>query len=185
MNGRKQKLYEKVFQFFRDAHQINPQTLMCDFERAMKNAAKSVWRSCIIRGCLFHYEQAILRKAKRTPKIAKGLKKSTHVKQVMKMMAKIPLLPEDKLEEGLLETLNYQKTHRLSKMFKTFNQYYIKQWSKQCFISDDFDLLTNNFCESFNSKLKRLIHKNPSTFMFLSKIDFLEKIFIIKFNFHS
>lgn len=170
MDGRKQELYVKIFEYMRDIHEIYPHTVMCDFEKGMKNAGKRVWKNCTIRGCLFHFQQAILRKAKSFPEIASSLNKSINVRYAVRMFGKIPLLPSNKLEDGLLEVFQFQKSHKLAKMFKGFNKYYMRQWAKLSFCSDDLDMLTNNYCESFNAKLKRLIHKNPSTFMFLSKL---------------
>ncbi|RWS20639.1 uncharacterized protein B4U80_09577, partial [Leptotrombidium deliense] len=43
---------------------LNPSTIMTDFEVAAQNAFRSFFPNCIIRGCFFHFCQAIYRKIK-------------------------------------------------------------------------------------------------------------------------
>ena len=41
---------------------MEPQSIMCDFERALVQAAPAIWPSCTVRGCFFHYKQTLFRK---------------------------------------------------------------------------------------------------------------------------
>lgn len=58
MSDRSTQLYESVFDHFKEIG-IEPQSLMSDFERAIRKSACAVWPDIEINGCWFHYCQAI------------------------------------------------------------------------------------------------------------------------------
>jgi len=41
----------------------DPQTVLADYELAIRNSVSTIWPCTVVRGCLFHFKQAILRKA--------------------------------------------------------------------------------------------------------------------------
>ena len=42
---------------------LEPQTVLADYELAIRNSVSAIWPSTTVRGCLFNFKQAILRKA--------------------------------------------------------------------------------------------------------------------------
>ncbi|RWS16627.1 uncharacterized protein B4U80_05757, partial [Leptotrombidium deliense] len=43
---------------------LNPATVLTDFEIAAQNAFNSIFPNCMVRGCFFHFCQAVYRKIK-------------------------------------------------------------------------------------------------------------------------
>lgn len=170
MSHRSAPLYELIFKYLRDDIKISPTDIMCDFERAMKKAANSVWQNCQINGCLFHYRQALSRRARKEKNLSKKLNKNSSARVALHLFMNLSFLPEYLIYEGLEVIYKFQKSHKLFKAFKSFNKYFEKNWIHRLnFCSSDLNLLTNNVCEGFNSKLKKIIITNPSTLSFLGK----------------
>lgn len=44
----------------------DPQSVLCDYETGLHNAIQTVWPSTTLRGCYFHYKQALWRALQRT-----------------------------------------------------------------------------------------------------------------------
>ena len=42
---------------------LDPQTVLADYELAIRNSVSSIWPSTVVRGCLFQFKQAMLRNA--------------------------------------------------------------------------------------------------------------------------
>jgi hypothetical protein len=47
-----------------DSYELNPAEIFCDFELAAINAAKTVFPSVSVKGCHFHFCQAIKKRIK-------------------------------------------------------------------------------------------------------------------------
>lgn len=64
--GKTETLYTNFLSALNDlaptASLFDPQTVMCDFERGLHNAAINVWPSSTIRSCYFHFKQCLWRK---------------------------------------------------------------------------------------------------------------------------
>lgn len=172
MSHRSSSLYEMIFKYLRDHVNIHPANIMSDFERAMRKGAKNVWKLCVLNGCVFHYRQALSRRSRVEKKLSDKLSKSLNARRVLRLYMNIIFLPVHLIDEGLMVIRQFQKNHKLAKCFKSFNTYFCKNWLKKLnFCSRDLDLLTNNVCEGFNSKLKKIIISNPSTYTFLGEYE--------------
>ena len=42
---------------------LDPKTVLADYELAIRNSVSTIWPCTVVRGCLFHFKQALLRKA--------------------------------------------------------------------------------------------------------------------------
>lgn len=173
MERRVRGLYERVFEFLRDSIKMSPAKFICDFEYALRSAAKRVWSSIIISGCWFHHCQCLKRKKNSLPALSKLIRRNNKAKVIYQMFLKIPLLPENQMRAAFEIIIRLQKQHNFVKRFASFNTYYALQWlqkmDKKSYNVYKSDHRTNNCAEGFNSKLKRIIPRNPSTFTFLRK----------------
>lgn len=143
---------------------------MCDYEPAIRVAAKNSWMECKILGCWFHYCQAITRRIKTIDSLAK-LRKTNYAATVcFKMFLNLPLLPQDKILEGFQEIISFQKDNNFHKEFIVFNKYFLNNWLNILISYENILHRTNNVNESFNAKIKRKIGRNPSTLKFLGEI---------------
>ena len=59
-------LYKAVLQKIKElVPEFNPVMIMADFEASLRDALKDTFPQCVIKGCWFHYTQAVNRKAKK------------------------------------------------------------------------------------------------------------------------
>lgn len=86
MTAKSTKLYKKIFSFLRDGLLLNPALLMSDFEAAARKAALLVWPQLDLAGCYFHFAQALRRKARMFPLLAKQLRKGKTASTVLKVL---------------------------------------------------------------------------------------------------
>lgn len=93
------------------------------------------------------------------------------------MFIRLALLQPNEAAEGLKVILQYQSDLKLRGIFAGFNQYFNKYWMNSIkpvgFCVGHLTHRTNNYVESFNAKMKRKIHVNPSAFSFLRERIFL------------
>lgn len=180
MEGRKYEDYFCLFEFLRDALNINPGTLMADFEKAVRKAAKVIWPACKVEGCMFHFCQAVRRKARSYDEIAALLEcnRSSQTRfianNIIRMFMRLCLLPTCKIEEGIREILEYAKQHRLYASFTRFHEYFQETWMKG-YKPDDWNVSnrlrrTNNDLESLNGILKTFVQRHPSVYQFMDSM---------------
>ena len=152
---------------------ILPGKVMLDYEASMRKAVRKVWKNTSLKGCYFHYTQAIRRKSNSIKALSFLIKNNPNAYKVYKMFLKLPLLPMKKINAGLRSIIKFQNTLKLTKYFKKFNIYFVNTWVKK-FKSTTFCVSnernkTNNYTESYNAKIKKFIQKNPSIYTFLGK----------------
>lgn len=173
MEGRKYEDYLFLFKWLRDALNMNPGSMMADFEKATRKAAREVWPGCSIDGCMFHFCQAIKRKARSMEEVSAALKKE-EARTVLRMYMRLCLLPLSKVDEGLKAIKQYSKQHRLGQALERFHEYFVETWMHN-YTPADWNVQnrirrTNNNLESFNSVLKTVIQRNPSAYSFLDSM---------------
>ena len=60
--GKTEVLYTDFFDHLDSLAQSDPQSILCDYEKGLHNALHSIVPSATIRGCYFHFKQALGRK---------------------------------------------------------------------------------------------------------------------------
>lgn len=79
-------------------YDLNPQFILSDFEIAFMNAARTIFPNSSIKGCLFHFTQAIYKQA-----IVKGLKTQYHdnpvIRDFIQKLLALPFIPEPEIED--------------------------------------------------------------------------------------
>ncbi|CAF0790833.1 unnamed protein product [Brachionus calyciflorus] len=76
---------------------LNPKSIMADFEKASTIAMQFHFPNIIVKGCWFHFRQAIFRKA-----VQLGLKNNYHkdnYREFINLLGALSLLPIDKVKE--------------------------------------------------------------------------------------
>jgi hypothetical protein len=174
---------------------LNPRLAILDFERATMNALRHEFTNIILKGCWFHFKQAIFKKICNLG--LRGLYNSPDQKQWFQKFGALALMPMSYINRALIHIRDEMPNDR--KCQKLFN-YFIRQWinSKNRFLTV-FNLLyliisfiidtspsvwnhytttdnirTNNHIEGFNSKLNKKIRKHPSIYEFIECIKSIE-----------
>jgi hypothetical protein len=129
-------------------------TILIDFEMASKKAMeielKTAARGIDIKGCRFHFGQAVSRNFDK--KGLKPLKDNEEVFQWKKRILGLPLLPP-KYVRYIWETelKNYPKVRGFSSQFKKFCAYFEKQWLSSDEYITHWNHFNNSLCRTTNS----------------------------------
>lgn len=136
-----------------------PKIFHSDFETAMTNALKKEFPRVTIKGCYYHYLNALWRKAKFL-----GLKTKMNLR-IVGLCKSLPLLPVEYINEGW----NYiqSECHEMQEV-KPFVTYMNKYWLKNYEFIKEWCVYnqlhrTNNFAEGWHARLNRVINKNYVT----------------------
>lgn len=133
MTNKTTEAYQEVFAFIEDKLQfkLEPSLCMTDYEEALRSAVRNYWPACDLRGCQFHYKQAVQRKCKADPTLKELLKKSPVARKIKKMLMNIVLLPADKTLEGYKIIQNFAKKKKMNGQFADLFLYFERQWLRQ------------------------------------------------------
>lgn len=105
--GKSQAVYEELFQAIVDrcenlGFDLDPNTIVCDFELAVIKAAKSIFGDHIgVQGCFFHLTQSTWRKIQELG-LSQMYQENRDVKLFCGMIDALAFLPCDKISEGLV-----------------------------------------------------------------------------------
>lgn len=180
MEGRSYEDYLYLFKFLRDALSIEPGSIMADFEKAVRKAAKEVWPACKIEGCMFHFCQALRRMARSMEEITKLLEKTQPIRiksqahTILKMYMMLCLVPLPRVDEGIESIKKYTKQQRLTKPFTRFHKYFLDTWVHR-YKPSEWNVSsrvrrTNNDLESLNGVLKTALQRSPDVYRFMDSM---------------
>ena len=71
---------------------FDPQSVLCDFERGLHNAISSVWPSATVRGCYFHFKQALWFKMQAFELVPEYKVLSSPVRKWLKITGALPFM---------------------------------------------------------------------------------------------
>ncbi|XP_046583798.1 uncharacterized protein LOC124290982 [Haliotis rubra] len=151
-----------------------------DFEMAAIRAVELEFPAAEVKGCFFHYTQAIWRKTQELG-LAVMYREDPLVERWVRRAAALPLLPLRQVQDAWVDTMNSSPDVPGS---QTFNDYITTTW-----VDDDarfplpiwnhhdtFGPRTNNNIEGFHSRLNAtLSHRHPKIFRFMEIIWKIEK----------
>ncbi|RNA02875.1 Ragulator complex LAMTOR3, partial [Brachionus plicatilis] len=170
-----EKTYREAFGFIKDLaieknFTLNPVTVMTDFEIASINAIKFHFPNVILKGCWFHFRQAVFRNS-----VKFGLKQHYHkdeYREFINLLGALSLLPLDKVEEGFQKIKSYMPNDpKCDNLYK----YFERQWIKNTKISEwnhhNSNVRTNYRIEGFHSGLNKMITSyHPNIFVLIKHL---------------
>lgn len=168
MSHKDQKSYEILFNMIKS--QIpdwKPKTYKSDYEIAAMKAIKKIFPEVTVKGCFFHYNQAVWKKG-----AALKLTKSKLLKRQVALSAVLPLIPDSEILNGWAYIASESPNDEQSKKFRL---YMIKQWIKPrdaefrktwCVFGERHR--TTNFLEGWHHALNNAVgKKKPNINMLL------------------
>lgn len=171
VTDKKEETYQIIFQLLLSQNPSwKPEKFTTDFETAQMNAIQSVFPEVDIKGCFFHFTQALSKKAK-----SLHILKNRACKRHVALCAALALLPEQATDEGwfyIMEDWSEQNENLVK-----FNDYFTKQWLQKedmrriwCFNSERHR--TTNSVEAWHSSINKKLCGNtkPNILQFLSII---------------
>lgn len=103
---------------------------MTDYEDGMRLGIRRRWPNVRVRGCLFHFKQAINRKTKKLG-MKRFLDKNINAREVKAMLANIPLLPSTQIVTGFSAVKIYATEKNVDKNFAKLFTYFGNYWLQQ------------------------------------------------------
>lgn len=150
MSDKKASTYVEVFQFLeRNCMRLNPSSFMTDFETAMRNALRRVYGAGIrIRGCWFHYTQAVRRRCASIADMFRSLNADKEANNLYNRFLVLPLVPENKIVEAY--HLLKSEADQFGTLFDDFLDYFDRQWIVRVSNNKDFAQIHNIYFTIYN-----------------------------------
>lgn len=174
MSGKRRRDYKKVFAKTKDVlgGELKVKEITVDFEASMWNAIPEILPDVIIRGCSFHWGQAVWRKIQEI-----GLQVpytddvGTH-KFLRKVLA-LPYVPAEHIEELFIRF--YRKandSHALITLLDYIKNTWIHSdiWPPRAWCVFGRSIRTNNDLEGWHNRLNRKARKGQLNFYLLIKL---------------
>lgn len=124
MSNRTAESYKAVIEYIEEnIFQLEPTSLMTDWELGMRKALKLCYPNCILRGCWFHYCSSLRKKC-----IKLGLdgllKTNDYAKKISLQFMSLALLPKQHFETGLNHIKRLIPGYNLTPVFRSFLSYF-------------------------------------------------------------
>lgn len=131
MTGKKGNHYKAVFKYINEnVFDLEPASIITDFEAGMRNAIETVYPASILKGCWFHFKRAIRQKCRKEGLHAIS-KSYPEAKLIENALMNIPLLPQASIEQGYMEVKQMANEIRLKSKFKGVFAYFENYWLDQ------------------------------------------------------
>lgn len=177
MTRKTQKAYEHALKYINEnVFSLQCETIITDYESAMRQAIRNVVPGVKLLGCWFHYAQAIRRKFASISELFELIRTNENISTIYYKFICLALLPHDKIERAFNELA--LEALQMSETFTPFIRYFQNQWLKRVgpkkisvFLEE-----TRTTCaaEGYNGKLGKTFQKHPNFFVFVESLQWEE-----------
>lgn len=98
--GKTQSLYTALFEQLDQIRSFTPQSILMDYEIAMRNAVGAVWPGAVKRGCFFNYKQAMNKKVAMFDLKTEYETLGSDIRRAIKMLRTLPFVPEGDVRDA-------------------------------------------------------------------------------------
>ena len=167
MQNKSQSSYEAVFQKIKEMIEeggpSQVEMVMCDYERAIWNSLRAVWPTARVKGCWFHYCQAIYKRVKHE-KLGNGFFNHIQVHKMARRLMTLALVDRNSIPLLFAELKRkYEPQINTSPGVKNLFNYFEKFWlhgTADGFGPKDYScyrqhIRTTNIVESWNGEIFR------------------------------
>lgn len=131
MTNKTEALYKATFNFIEQRiYQLRPTSFTVDYERAQRNAIRSIYIAVVISNCWFHYTQSVRKRGSQIDGFFALVNKYEELSDAYHMILALPLLPAEHIGEVFATIKVNVQSHGQHEMFARFLQYVEKQWLK-------------------------------------------------------
>lgn len=132
MTKKTEESYASIFKYIQEhIFQLEPVSFTTDYEVAMRNAIKRIYKNAILVACWFHYTQALRRKCSKIDNFFLHAAQNEMINRIFHKFLAIPLLPPNKIREGFELLKLALQCMEPRKPFKEFLTYYERQWLRK------------------------------------------------------
>ena len=150
---------------------LRPVAMFTDFEQAAQNAARTVF-NCNLKGCMFHYRQAIWRNAQKCG-LQTLFNTDPSVNRLIRHASALPLIHPRDIDDVWLNAL--ENADLDDARIVRFSDYVTEQWVEADgrLVWNHFHTIgsrTTNHLEGWHSKLNKAGPNHPNIFKFVDLI---------------
>lgn len=132
MSKKTEDSYRSMFEYIEEnIFQLEVDCFTTDYEKAMRNAIKSVYTNATLISCWFHYCQALRRKCSKIKHFFVCAAKNETVERIFHKFLALPLLPPSKIQEAFDLLKLALGCMQPRQPFEEFLKYYEKQWLRK------------------------------------------------------
>lgn len=159
---------------------LNPVSFMTDYEAGMRNAIRTSFPACAPKGCYFHYTQALRKRGQKLSGFFPTIVKNKEQHRLYHKFLVLPLLPPGLIPGAFAILKSAARSH--GTIFDNFVTYFEMHWmlmvGPEAFSVHGLRSRTNNFVESHNSSLNKMISVGSSLLTVVSGLltDELRKV---------
>jgi len=181
LNNTEQTTYETLFSElkknackFTENADVAPKNIYCDFDEAITSAAKNIFPDINIKYNILYYKKSL--EIQKNNLCLKEVENNNDLYIYYKAISNLPFINPERINDiyneikCMCQTKNYDSFLKFLEYFEQtyLHNYDINQWN----YCNYTDFLTNNYLESLNNFLNKLLGKNPS---FYKLINILKK----------
>ena len=161
MSSKRKKDYVAVFKAMKTlAANLVSVKFVTDFESAIWGAVASVFPRATMRGCSFHWSQALWRQVQDSG-LAVKYQESAEVYNYIKLLFALPFLPHAEISNAF-EMVVSSASEQLRELLGPINNYIRRnwlggQWKPEQWSVHDRAIRTNNDCEGWHNRLNRKV----------------------------
>lgn len=131
MSKKTEESYAHIFEYIeQNIFQLEPDSFTTDYEKAMRNGLKSVYKNALLVACWFHFCQALRRKCSKIPDFFKHVSSNEAADRLFHKFLALPLLPSDKIREGFAMLKLGLQCMEPREPYEKFLKYFETQWLK-------------------------------------------------------
>ncbi|XP_068250151.1 uncharacterized protein [Palaemon carinicauda] len=171
MSGKRRKDYKKVFSRIKEilGEQLKVQEVILDFEASVWRAIPDVFPDVVMRGCAFHWGQAVWRKAQEFG-LQSAYTSDTKTYKFVRQLLSLPYVPDDHIEGLFLRF--YRKaagSQQLLNLLEYIHNTWIssEMWPPKAWCVFGRSVRTNNDVEGWHHRLNRKSRKGQLNFYIL------------------
>lgn len=128
MSRKTTKAYHHVFKYIQNKiFDMACFSFTTDFERAMRNALRSIYPNSKFILCWFHFTQAAKKRAMQTPQLIPYIRQNREAEEIYYKLLSLPLLPAHHIKNEF-QRLKVIARARHRTVFADFLNYYEQQW---------------------------------------------------------
>ncbi|KAE8744069.1 hypothetical protein FOCC_FOCC009277 [Frankliniella occidentalis] len=183
--------YAHIIQRLKDLG-LRAKLVTTDWETAEQKAWKQVYKNIELWGCLFHYQRAVYRQAKKK-KLTRHLKKggsNKDVARILKLLSVLPRLPANEIKKGFKvikqeaeKTLDGRLKKKMDKLFQYFNNQWLIKTSAEELSVHGKNVRVTSGLESINARINDLMPmKHPHFWIWLDLLKDFDKEITKKYD---
>lgn len=136
MSKKSTDAYTAVFNYIEQKFNLQPTSIITDFEAALRKSINICYPGADLRGCWFHYTRAIKKKILQLG-LHSLVNSNPEARLIYNQILSLPLLPPEQFYEGYKFIKDKAKQFEFYQQLEPFFEYYESYWINQVVSNDE------------------------------------------------